>query len=168
MYRKGAFFPLIFTITEITVIPTNLVWVLQRIEMKDSPLYSYGLFFRAIFFLVFRSFITPFLFYYALNNPGDISPYSTLLANYDASLPSNIILNSLNWEEKYFILRSNLSKIPFIITALSSFFIFVLGLLNTVWSVVIVNNYLMRVLRKPKRKLTIKDTITNNANLKFE
>ncbi|KAJ9065423.1 hypothetical protein DSO57_1019751 [Entomophthora muscae] len=147
-FQKGAFFPVLFTITEVTVIPGNLVWLLQRLNKKDTSLYEVALALRAAAFIVFRPFAAPFCLYYAFNNPGPLAPYAaTILRAYvdaDGKLPDNTIA-LINWNEKLQILQSNLVEIPKIVPILSIIFIALLGFLNLVWSLVVAYNYAIRV-----------------------
>ncbi|KNC47713.1 uncharacterized protein AMSG_03944 [Thecamonas trahens ATCC 50062] len=62
--RSLAFIPTAFFITELTVLPQNVLWFCQRLQVDRSSLFYRGLLFaRAVFYLAFRA---PALFFVVL------------------------------------------------------------------------------------------------------
>ncbi|PVF99692.1 hypothetical protein CPB86DRAFT_783311 [Serendipita vermifera] len=55
-YRRLAFFPIMFAITELTVLPFNLIWYLSKFNVpRTSPVMKLALFIRAVAFLLVRA-----------------------------------------------------------------------------------------------------------------
>jgi len=155
--RQAAFFPALFSITEITVIPGNLVWFLQRLELKKTKLYTIGLALRAGFFLTFRTFVAPFCYYYAVSNPGPLLPHmNTILKKYSliaTSRNTGQLLSKLTWEDKAQVLKANLFQLEAIVPILCIFFVTIFGILNVGWTYVIVGNFFRKWFKsKPKPK----------------
>ncbi|ORX86031.1 hypothetical protein K493DRAFT_307154 [Basidiobolus meristosporus CBS 931.73] len=139
-YRQAAFFPTMFCVTEITVIPTNLVWYLQRLQMKNTKLYTKALIARAAAFLFIRLPIAPFVFWYALDNQG-LPPIETLVSGTLATANNTMFPEpSAYFNEKISTLFMRFSDLPWIVSLSCTFNILALGLLNTVWTVVIVGH----------------------------
>lgn len=145
-----------------------MVWVLQRLEKKETQLYEFGLALRALAFTIFRPLMAPFCFYYAINNPGPLAPYAaTFLEKYvdtSGTLASNT-LELLTWNEKLQVLQSNLSQIPRVVPILSLAFIVVLGFFNFVWFFVIVTNYFKHIISLSKKKKSTGASISGDKKL---
>lgn len=62
VYKTGVVLPVIYTVTESTLPFSNLVYILQKLQIKDSR-YTFALVLRALSFLLIRStsWITPFI-----------------------------------------------------------------------------------------------------------
>ena len=71
-FRQAPFFPAAFSITEMSVIPQNLLWVMQRArpDWKGSKAEGNLLLVRLLTVLVFRTFVWPWAIKYALDK-GD-------------------------------------------------------------------------------------------------
>ncbi|KAK9767093.1 hypothetical protein K7432_003360 [Basidiobolus ranarum] len=153
-YRQAAFFPTIFCVTEITVIPTNLVWYLQRLQMKDTKLYTMALIARAAAFVLIRLPIAPFVFWYAIDNQGLI-PINTVVSGMAAATTTNntlLAVSGLHIKEKISTFVVKFTDLPWIVSLSCTFNILALGFLNTAWTVVIVGNLSSYLRRKHHEK----------------
>jgi len=67
--RQGAFFPTIFVLTEVTAIPQNLLYVVQKLgyNSKDG-ITKMVLLLRSVITLIFRAFVGPAAIYHAVVN----------------------------------------------------------------------------------------------------
>ncbi|KAI8591335.1 hypothetical protein BDZ88DRAFT_49446 [Geranomyces variabilis] len=54
-YRTAAYFPAVFLPTEITVVSTNFLWILQKLGKDDGKAFSWALVLRAILFCLVRA-----------------------------------------------------------------------------------------------------------------
>jgi len=73
--RRSVFFPATFLITELTVLPANIHWVLQRFEATHTPLYAANLAFRALAHLLFRVGIGPLVVTLAIVRHGGVAAF---------------------------------------------------------------------------------------------
>lgn len=73
-YRKLSFFPVAFAISELTVLPFNLIWYLSKLNVpRTAPVMKFALALRAIAFLTLRAPIGFFIFLYAnKQTPGGL------------------------------------------------------------------------------------------------
>eukprot|EP00732_Lithocolla_globosa_P006612 Lithocolla_globosa_v1_NODE_7788_length_900_cov_9.216568.p1 type:complete len:267 gc:universal NODE_7788_length_900_cov_9.216568:37-837(+) len=62
-FRQAAFFPVAFAITEVTILPTNILWVFDKFKFKDTRqvLFHSVLLFRLITYMVIRCFTVPLI-----------------------------------------------------------------------------------------------------------
>lgn len=76
VYREAAFFPALFAISELTVVPTNVLWYATRLfgVSPSSRLANTLRSLRALFYVLFRLPLGPYAFYHALaTTPGGLS-----------------------------------------------------------------------------------------------
>jgi hypothetical protein len=60
LYRQAAYFPIVFTITELSVVPTNWLWLLRTLKFpQSSQQYRVAHLTRSLAFLGFRTFLAP-------------------------------------------------------------------------------------------------------------
>lgn len=65
-YRKLSFFPVVFAVTELTVLPFNLIWYLNKLDVpRNAPIMRFALITRAVAFLALRAPVGLFAFGYA-------------------------------------------------------------------------------------------------------
>lgn len=65
-FRKLSFFPVVFALTELTVLPFNFIWYLNKLDVpRNSPLMRFALISRAVAFLALRAPVGLFAFGYA-------------------------------------------------------------------------------------------------------
>jgi len=65
-YRQLSFFPVAFAISELTVLPFNLIWYLSKLNVpRTAPIMKFALALRAVAFLTLRAPIGIFTFLYA-------------------------------------------------------------------------------------------------------
>ena len=66
-FRQAAFFPTMFAITEVTVLPGNLLWLAQKfVRDEKSKIIPALLLARFVAFAIFRAFILPHTLNYAI------------------------------------------------------------------------------------------------------
>jgi len=82
-YKHGSYTPAIFTITEATVIPVNILWYLrmlrtylpQTLTQQHTNTFRFWetawMFLRMMSYIVLRPFMAPFLVWYAAKHFGD-------------------------------------------------------------------------------------------------
>ena len=115
LYRQAAFFPIFFLISELSVPSTNWVWMLRTLHAPKSSLrYRLAHGTRSLSFLIFRSFLAPLCLWYA---------WQQVAPGYEATYKWKIVLKEV-------------AKLPWIITAGTSFNVCFLGMLNIWWTVV--------------------------------
>lgn len=76
VYREAAFFPALFAVSELTVVPTNALWYAQKVfgEPRDGPRARFLRFVRALFYVVLRLPLGPYAVYHAVSTtPGGLS-----------------------------------------------------------------------------------------------
>ena len=67
-FRQAAFFPMMFAVTELTVLPANILWMAQKFERSESSkLVPALLLLRFFAFLGLRAFILPYTLKYAMD-----------------------------------------------------------------------------------------------------
>jgi len=65
-FRELSFFPIVFAVTELTVLPFNFIWYLSKLNVpRDSALMRFALIARAVIFLALRAPVGFFAFSYA-------------------------------------------------------------------------------------------------------
>lgn len=65
-YRKLSFFPVVFAISELTVLPFNFIWYLSKFNVpRTAPIMKFALALRAVAFLTLRAPVGLFAFLYA-------------------------------------------------------------------------------------------------------
>ena len=71
-YRRLSFFPVAFTVSELTVLPFNLIWYLSKFNVpRTAPIMKFALALRAAAFLTLRAPIGVFAFMYShMQTPG--------------------------------------------------------------------------------------------------
>lgn len=67
-FRESAFFPFAFGITEMTIVPQNALYYYQILKLNQPKLLKFLQLWRAVFYLIFRTFISPFTIGYALTS----------------------------------------------------------------------------------------------------
>jgi hypothetical protein len=72
-YKRGAIISRMW-ITEMTVLPTNAMWYVNKFKGKNNAMYKALLVVRMIFYLVFRVGVAPYLIYRALTE-GQLETY---------------------------------------------------------------------------------------------
>ncbi|KAG8827002.1 hypothetical protein FRC18_009940 [Serendipita sp. 400] len=80
-YREYSFFPVAFTITELTVIPWNIMWYLSKFNIpRSSSIMRHLLIFRAIAFLLIRAPIgvTTVAYAHKQTKDGIVALYRTM------------------------------------------------------------------------------------------
>lgn len=115
-FKEAAFMPVVFGITELTVIPHNLLWLVRRFGEKNSPSYKAALFGRAASFVLFRLPMLPFAIWYSVNHQGPVPAGATPWSSY-----------LQKWQQVHPIVMYG--------TAIN---VVVFGLLNTGWSIAVV------------------------------
>jgi len=129
-YRQAAFVPLAFGMTELTVVPHNALWLIRRFGDKDSLAYKASLLTRAVMFLVLRLPMLPFTVWYSYAHQGP------------TPLPPSWTTYVGKWRA--------VDPVVFYGTAINAT---VFGLLNTVWTAVIVYTALATFLLKSKKPI---------------
>jgi hypothetical protein len=133
VYKDGCFFPVIFGITELTVITNNFTWYLQRLDLKDTELYQNSLFLRAAVFTLIRPFCGVYAIYYAIQNPGPIPSGYPVSSLQDLTLLDKI---SVSW--------ANFMNMHIVPRVLNFIFPLMFVLLNFAWTYVILSNYMKK------------------------
>lgn len=75
-FREAAFFPIIFGITEASVVPQNAIYYYQILKCNKPRLFGLLLLWRVIFYFLFRTFLGPISLLYGFSNGR--YPLSTL------------------------------------------------------------------------------------------
>jgi len=89
-FRQAAFFPMMFAITEVTVLPGNAMWLAQKFSRSDTSRAVPALLLaRFVAFLVFRTFILPYTLWYAVRR-------DQFLENVKATHPFVTVLSAIN------------------------------------------------------------------------
>lgn len=73
--RRSAFIPATFLITELTVLPANIHWTLQRFGLTETPLYGANLALRALAHLLFRVGVGPLVVTLAAVRHGGVGAF---------------------------------------------------------------------------------------------
>ncbi|KAJ3098120.1 hypothetical protein HDU97_004304 [Phlyctochytrium planicorne] len=119
-YRIASFFPAAFCPTEITVVPTNILYLLQNAEkvglapIVSSALQTPLLIARCVLFTIFRLFTGPAAIYYAIQGEEGKTVEDKILSFW----------------KKY-------RKLPLLVSSLTLFNILALSGLNTWWTVLV-------------------------------
>jgi hypothetical protein len=122
MYRQAAFFPVTFLATELTVVPTNLVWYLRTLDVdKKSALYRWNVTIRNIVFLTARSIVAPACLSYALQQ-----------------------VEGASISEKISRLKAIFATLPRFLVAGTVLNVVGLGALNTFWNIMVIRNALKK------------------------
>lgn len=88
-YKKLAFYPTIFSVCELTVVPSNILWTQQKLYPSRRDVEGKLLFLRAIFFALFR---TPAAIVAALGTWFAVSKEPNLLQRTKDEVPPLISL----------------------------------------------------------------------------
>lgn len=128
LYRQAAYFPIVFTITELSVIPTNWLWALRTLQVSpQSSQYRVAHMTRSIAFLGFRTFLAPVCLWYAWQQVGG------------PNLPAT---------EKLQVWRQIVGRLPWVISAGTIFNVGFLGGLNLWWTMTVGRGVLKRILQR--------------------
>lgn len=98
-FRQAAFYPLSFFITELIVIPVNVLWYIRSLGVpRESRIYKIAYTARFLAYYVCRIWVAPWVFYRAIVR-GDyaryqeVHPLVTIFSNFNGALLT--ILNLL-------------------------------------------------------------------------
>jgi uncharacterized Tic20 family protein len=144
--RVGAFFPTLFTITELTEPLVNIIWFLERFGYKEGRIYTVMLFVRVVLFVVLRAFIGPFTVWYALKN-------------YDRNLPQDKHGRVwLGWKQESVLLWKQFRRVlPWWVQLGTVVNVSTFVVLNLGWNVALIKLF-MRHLRKESIVAAVLDT----------
>lgn len=108
-YKKLAWFPTVFCVSELTVVPSNFLWIQQRLWSSRQDIEGKLLVMRAIFFALFRFPCAP------------LAALGTLSAlRKDPSL-----------------LKRTKEEVPFLVTVLCAFNVAIFAGLNSWWTALV-------------------------------
>jgi hypothetical protein len=113
-YKLACYFPASFLATELTVVTTNILWVLQKLNKTDTRAYHAMLIIRCIAFVLFRLPVGPMCVWYALRQ-------SKRAEEEDGKKSF--------WEE--------VKSLPKILSTVSGLNMTVLTILNTWWTILV-------------------------------
>lgn len=80
VYRQVAFFPALFQMTELTVLPTNVLWFATKFQVQAPRLKRAAILLRALFYVVFRLFVGPLALAHAVRCHGGAGFLTKFLA----------------------------------------------------------------------------------------
>lgn len=116
--EKTSFFAIVFGITELTVLPMNAIWYMQKLSLTNHFSFNYMLIARAVFAVAFRAFVGPLSLVYAWKVSGSLPNLLNGILSWDwyILLPSVINITvfsyfNLLWSKKMVQRLFNQSKI---------------------------------------------------------
>ncbi|KAJ1916087.1 hypothetical protein IWQ60_008220 [Tieghemiomyces parasiticus] len=155
VYRQAAFFPTAFMITELTVVPTNLLWYIQKLGADRSApgvaavWYRRVAIARAVAFVALRLTTTWFVLWYALYNTPSVDGQSAGPgAAGDETKPVVGLRRQVCCRRRLHDLWYQFSCLPRVVSVLTTINVSLLTILNLNWTLTVVRN-LRRLLQNP-------------------
>lgn len=125
-YRYLSYFPTVFLFTEITVLPTNFVYLL-RIFYRKGKTMTAALWTRSVMFACFRTFVAPYCLY---------SAYKEIRSS---------IKGPVNLESFKATVYDELQNVPKFLIILCLFNIGALGYINLSWSIKMLKSIMKKI-----------------------
>ncbi|KAJ1982173.1 hypothetical protein H4R34_001808 [Dimargaris verticillata] len=149
-YRAAAFFPAVFLTPELTLIPGDLLWYMKRFHLQHSPWFNRLLWIRLLGYVLVRWATTIYAVGYALRNSPDITD-PQVKQQFPGVVERYTHFQQCLRRYLYHPLADRLarflalySKLPWVVSILTTFNVTVLTVLNTYWTSVLLKRLLQR------------------------
>ncbi|KND01973.1 uncharacterized protein SPPG_02480 [Spizellomyces punctatus DAOM BR117] len=141
-YKVASYFPAVFLPSELTVVATNVLWVMQKLGKETGKAYEFWLIVRCVLFLLVRAPAGPLGLWYALRvtkrtNDADVRENNIVQKVEERSGQGSLPAKATVAIARPLLLWQRLRRLPGIVWILTCINYVVFTGLNTYWTILV-------------------------------